>query len=69
MTPEAFCYWLQGFLELSEAKTLTPQQLKAVREHLALVFTKVTGEGAKSTAEKLEALARLPRCSGSLRLC
>lgn len=41
MTPEQFCYWLQGFAELSPH---APNQMQwnAVREHLATVFNKVT---------------------------
>lgn len=41
MTPEQFCYWLQGFGELS-ADPPSPEQWKAINEHLAAVFTKVT---------------------------
>ncbi len=42
MTSREFCYWLQGFLELSGAKELTEAQLGQVKEHLALSFIKVT---------------------------
>lgn len=43
MTSKQFCYWLQGFMELTgEDATLTPEQMKMVREHLGLVFRKVT---------------------------
>lgn len=41
MTPEQFCYWLQGRAEL-DGSPPTPEQWQAIREHLALVFTKVT---------------------------
>lgn len=41
MTTDQFAYWLQGFAELNEAPP-TPEQWKAIREHLALVFHKVT---------------------------
>lgn len=41
MTPEQFCYWLNGFGELSPDAP-TAEQWKAIKEHLALVFTKVT---------------------------
>lgn len=36
-----FCRWLQGFAELS-AEAPTPEQWKSIKEHLALVFLKVT---------------------------
>lgn len=42
MTPNDFCYWLQGFLEISDVKTLTPEQLLVVKDHLQLVFKKDT---------------------------
>lgn len=50
MTPENFVYWLQGFLELSQltniggpfAIGLNPAQVKAVSDHLSLVFKKET---------------------------
>jgi hypothetical protein len=42
MTPENFVYWLQGFFELSEEKTLSPLQVQAIKDHLALVLNKQT---------------------------
>ncbi len=42
MTSREFCYWLQGFLELSGAKELTEAQLGQVKDHLSLSFIKVT---------------------------
>lgn len=42
MTPVNFCYFLQGFFEISEVQdkeiTLTPEQVKMIRAHLNLVF-------------------------------
>ena len=39
MTSRDFCYWLQGFFELSGGGgELTQAQVGAVRKHLALVF-------------------------------
>lgn len=43
MTPEQFCYWLQGLLECkSDGDHLTPVETLTVRDHLATVFGKVT---------------------------
>lgn len=48
MTPEQFCYWLQGYFELK--KTIdhrdgaTPETMKVIEDHLKLVLTKVTPE-------------------------
>lgn len=44
MTPEQFCYWLQGALELGTADSLDAGQVDMIREHLALVFDKRTPE-------------------------
>jgi hypothetical protein len=42
MTPERFCYWLQGFAELNAPIPPTIEQWQSIREHLATVFDKVT---------------------------
>jgi hypothetical protein len=42
VTPEQFCYWLQGFAELNGSGSPTPAQWKAIKEHVATVFNKVT---------------------------
>lgn len=42
MNAVEFCYWLQGAFEINDKGTLSPQEVKVIKEHLALVFTKVT---------------------------
>ena len=42
MTERDFCYWLQGMFELTDANQLSEQQVKQIKDHLKLVFTKVT---------------------------
>lgn len=42
MTPEQFCFWLHGFFELTDTRNVTEEQAQMIREHLDLVFTKVT---------------------------
>ncbi len=41
MTSEQFAYWLQGFAEMN-AEPPTADQWQAIKDHLALVFNKVT---------------------------
>ena len=41
MTAENFCYFLQGYFELG-GENLSPQQVQIIKDHLALVFNKVT---------------------------
>ena len=44
MTPKNFCYWLNGYLELrqNQNEPLTGSQASIIKEHLQLVFKKVT---------------------------
>lgn len=38
MTSRDFCFWLQGFFEVSKAKTLGDEQTEIVKRHLSMVF-------------------------------
>lgn len=38
MTSRDFCYWLQGFFEVSNTKEITPEQLIVIKNHLNMVF-------------------------------
>lgn len=38
MESKDFCYWLKGFLEISEAKTISEKQVEVIKNHLKLVF-------------------------------
>lgn len=42
ITPEQFCYWFKGFLEVADPEKLNAKQLQIVKDHLDLVFNKVT---------------------------
>lgn len=42
MNSEQFCFWLQGFFEMTDSKNLSEAQVKMIKEHLGLVFQKVT---------------------------
>lgn len=42
MTSEQFVFWLQGALEIMDPKSLNEQQIKVIKDHIALVLTKVT---------------------------
>lgn len=42
MTAEQFCYWFQGFLEVSNSKQMSKGQQQIVIDHLQTVFKKVT---------------------------
>ncbi|TXH08532.1 MAG: hypothetical protein E6R04_10565 [Spirochaetes bacterium] len=40
--PTAFVFWLQGFFEISGSTTLNQEQVEVIKDHLKLVFDKVT---------------------------
>jgi hypothetical protein len=42
MSPEQFTYWLKGFFEISDTNNLSEKQVQIIRDHLNLVFNKVT---------------------------
>lgn len=42
MSTQDFCYWLQGYFEISGEECLTKEQVKIVKDHLKLVFDKQT---------------------------
>jgi len=42
MTAEQFTYWLQGFIEINDPKTIGEKETQIIKDHLATVFNKVT---------------------------
>lgn len=46
MTPENFCYWLQGYIEIGAAdknrgsESLSMEQVACIKQHLGYVFAK-----------------------------
>ncbi len=42
MDSTQFVFWLQGFFELSDSKTLSEKQVQVIKDHLALFLNKVT---------------------------
>jgi len=55
MNDREFIYWLQGFLELTKEETLNEEQMQVIRDHIAMVLTKVTPErNIKTNAGKEE---------------
>jgi hypothetical protein len=48
MNSEHFIYWLQGFFELSGTATLNEEQVKVIKEHIALVLEKKTPSSVSS---------------------
>jgi hypothetical protein len=42
MNAQEFVFWLQGYFEISGAKTLGEKEVQIVKDHLNLVFEKKT---------------------------
>lgn len=42
MSPDQFTYWLQGYFEIQNPKELNETQVQIIKDHLDLVFKKVT---------------------------
>lgn len=69
MTSRDFCYWLQGFFEITEPEGVTPKELACIKKHLDLVFKHEIDPsmGNKQHQEKLNkvhhgGLSDLVRC-------
>jgi rubredoxin len=60
LTPENFCYWLQGFMELGAPSGLSSVQVEAIRDHLNLVFNKVTPDCAATPITLAPSAATYP---------
>ncbi len=61
MKASEFCYWLQGYFEISERKNgLSPKQTETIQRHLSLVFAheldKQNDEGSPEVADALQKL-------------
>jgi hypothetical protein len=50
MNEREFCYWLQGFFELNgeDVVDLSSEQVQIVKDHLNLVFKKVTPNNTRT---------------------
>lgn len=70
MEPLNFIYWLQGYLELQDPKTISGPKVQMIKDHLGLVLNKVipgqtpklqgtnlilTGDGTWKSAKQIEA--------------
>lgn len=58
MTPDQFCYWLQGWFELNKTidhrEGATPETLQVIEQHLQLVMDKRTGDALGKALKALD---------------
>ena len=75
MTPENFCYWLQGRLEISGVQPLTQEEVQVINDHLQLVMIKETPHHLPTYLPKLPEIwdytqtAPIPRWPQSELIC
>ena len=70
MTPEQFCYWLQGFFEAIGGVPnagIEPTQALVIRDHLRLVFEKLSPDRHAQAKSNLEHILHSP--PGDRRIC
>lgn len=63
LSPERFCFWLQGFCELQETAP-TPLQWERIKGHLSMVFEKAPLT-AQELGKALREIEREERRAGS----
>lgn len=80
MTHKEFCYWLQGFFEVMQPKSLSKEQISSIKEKLHETFDEgkpvqqaSTGKSESGkpriSAYDLSAQARMPHHMGGQRVC
>lgn len=58
-----FCYWLQGYFEISYIPDLTRDQVEVIKDHLKLVFNKVTPDRNKDVVPNI--YPQWPHCGST----
>jgi hypothetical protein len=61
MTAENFTYWLQGFLEIQNPEKINKTQVQIIKDHIALVLTKVTPDREPETDEMTVLIAAMDK--------
>jgi len=62
MTSRDFCYWLQGYFEVSGAKEIGPEETEQIKKHLSLAFVHDIdpSHGDQAEQDKLNAIHSAP---------
>lgn len=59
MTPENFIYWLQGFMEIADPKSMDEKQIQVIKDHISLVLKKETPQ--RSPSPLFDMIEKLPK--------
>lgn len=54
MSSESFVYWLQGYFEIADPKSLGEKEIQIIKDHLALVLKKETPNRNESKSKDME---------------
>jgi len=69
MTPRDFCYWLQGYMETENPETIDATKTKIIKDHLNLVFNKITPTPPKTELDNISEEEFPLLCSGDTLIC
>lgn len=70
MTSRDFCYWLQGYLEVSKDKSLDAETTEMVKRHLSLVFRhEIDPSFGKSLPDLLALHAKKKKRKPAIKYC
>lgn len=61
MNATEFCYWLQGHFEITGVRAMTKAEAQVIRDHLQLVFKKVTPNRKKKSEKEIEYCSAVPQ--------
>lgn len=67
MTPNEFIYWLHGYFEIENPKSIDERKTQIIKDHLALLFNKVTPDRNKELI--LENTYCAVNAPGSNKIC
>ena len=65
-----FCFWLQGYFEISETDELTAKQVKIIKNHLSLAFAhEIDPLREKETTAKKEVMNNIHSGNDPIMRC
>ena len=72
MTPEQFCYWLRGAIEVwpdAQESGLSGEQVKSISAHLDLVMTPVVARAKEAVKEPPSQKVPTYVTTGPVKIC
>ncbi len=70
MTSRDFAYWMQGWIEIGDPQSITPEQFAMVKAHLNMVFIhEIDPSFPKEQQKALHDAHAAPRRGGFVAMC